>query len=112
MSTRHYLAILILVLLAVAVRYGLAANESDRPPDSTAQLTDRIKALEARVEALERANVPQLSLANIYAGATDSRYSAQPVRPQQVPSNWTPREFNGMTYYLVPLGKSSHEESR
>lgn len=112
MSTRLYLAILIVVLVAVAVRCGLGANESERPPDSTAQLIDRIKALEARVEALERATIARALPADVSVPAPDLHFHAPLIHPQQVPPNWTSHEFNGMTYYLVPLGKSSHEESR
>jgi hypothetical protein len=112
MSSRRYLTISAIIAIAIGVRIGLAANEDDRQPDQTSRLTQKIKALEARVEALERANIVRALPADVSALPPDLHFHAPLIHPQEVPPNWTSHEFNGMTYYLVPLGKSGHEESR
>lgn len=91
------------VSIAVAVlAMGLlawgATDQGPRDDDSIARLQDRISSLEHRVEALE----------NRLRATTAGRSSAvrRPVptpRSPNRPRGWRRKEFNGRSYYVIPL---------
>ena len=59
--------------------------------DENTALRARVKELEAEVQKLKQSRTVTLL----------------PGQPQaKVPDGWVPREFNGMTYYVVPLDGS------
>ena len=61
--------------------------------DENATLRARVKELEAQVEKLKQSKAVVIT------------QPAAPGQPQ-VPPSWKPFEFNGMTYYVVPLEDS------
>ena len=57
-------------------------------------LTNKIVALEKRIEMLEKSQqIPFVSPPII-------------TIPRSVPKGWRKREFNGIPYYIVPLGEA------
>ena len=106
-----------------------AANEPPKraetsPADSRA---DRIAELERRVAELTRENEKfkhlwtqaetDKQLAERQVKRLREQLERRPTRlvppaiprlrspPDTVPPNWSPRQFNGITYYIVPLGQ-------
>ena len=80
---------------------GDVEQEKSIPPESNDSdleavvegLTNKIVALEKRIEVLEESR--QIPFVN------------PPIItiPRSVPKAWRKREFNGMPYYIVPLGE-------
>jgi hypothetical protein len=106
MVVRGGLALLLLGALSAA-----PAEQPQTHPDSEAT----IRSLESQL-ATERAHNQELTdrvikmsreMADLRKQLEAARAAATlrvPVQPgRQVPEGWTLRQFNGMTYYLVPL---------
>jgi hypothetical protein len=95
---RSRFAALAAITLAACSAAGiwLSAAETRKPNENDApvikQLLDRVAKLEARVAQLEQRQ-PKIVVP----------YS-QPL--QRVPKDWERREFNGQTYFIVPLDTS------
>jgi len=129
------LALFGVVIGAVAIPLVLAGEENSKPGDAVSsdnitELKEQIKRLEARVQELEQSQrklQEQLRLSNPLprqraldflkqnqspdgqANGYNELYLTPPaantLNGQPVPPNWTPHEFNGSTYYIVPLAK-------
>jgi TolA-binding protein len=129
------LALFGVVIGAIAIPLGLAGEEngksSEAPPaDSIAELKERIKQLESRVQELEQSQVKLKELLRQSDASPRQRAldylqgnqspdgqangsnpflilppAASTLNGQPVPPNWTPHEFNGGTYCIVPLAK-------
>ena len=63
--------------------------------DENAALRGRVKELEGQVQTLKQSRVVNIV--------------PQPATPGQVPQNWKPFQFNGATYYVVPLAAGRAE---
>jgi hypothetical protein len=83
----------IMLLLGLAGVATLWAQTSQTDQKTIQQLEARLKALENRVTALEK------------AGETKSiTLPSSQLPPESKPRpDWKPFEFNGQTYYVVPL---------
>ena len=81
----------------------------DRPPD-VADLREEIAALKAHVERLEQ-RIDELSQQKqpVQILWRQGKAVEPPQRGREVPEDWTPREFNGMRYYIVPLKSSERK---
>ncbi len=81
------------VAMAIPAPVGLSlAGDKDCSPNLAERvkvLTDRVSQLEMRVAKLEPTHVT---------------ITRSDIDGQRVPKNWQPREFNGLRYYIVPLG--------
>jgi hypothetical protein len=89
-------------------------------PESTVEtemesLRAKAADLQGRLETLEKQKPsPAFAFPGVFGngnGNEDESGRIMPVRPkpnmtpyEQVPDNWVPFQFNGMTYYKVPLG--------
>jgi hypothetical protein len=88
-----------LCVAAVLVLPSIADEKSAKDPTSELmQLRDKVAQLEARVAALEK-KPPYVAL--------PPRSDAYQFRrgPSELPSGWHEQMFNGIKYYIVPLGK-------
>ena len=129
------LALFGLVISAAAISLVIAGDENGKPADAAstdniAELKARIKQLEARVQELEQSqerfqellrftnpsprrraldflngNQSPDDQANIPGNPLTLPPAATTLNGQSVPPNWKPHEFNGSTYYIVPLSK-------
>ena len=113
------------VLAVTLVCAYLIAAESQPTPAKTPDLQQRVAALEEKVAQLEKKleQVPPGYLLGAPPAATPlyvprrapSAPQAQPGAPLQappqappgIPRNAVPQEFNGQTYYIVPLTKDA-----
>ena len=89
--------IAVIVCCVLGSVWAVAANERQEPkPSEVEALRDRVKALEDRVAAMEE----------------QVRVAPRLLRtPRQVPERWQPREFNGMTYYVIPIEQDPDRQS-
>ncbi len=95
-------------LLAVGLVGGLALAVSRAAPEpqaasqvTVADLLQRIEKLEARVAELEQ-RVPRV-IVPAQGGPQLRVVPEVNFGAQGVPKSWKPRQFNGITYYDVPL---------
>jgi len=71
--------------------------------EKLAQQADEIRRLEAKVKDLEA----KQNLKLLFTPPQIVPAPGVPGRPgNEVPPNWVPKEFNGMTYYLIPLAEN------
>ena len=93
MRSRFSALAAITLVASSVVGIWVAASETPRPSADGApvikQLLDRVAKLEARVAQLEQRQ-PKIVVPH-----------SEPV--PSVPRDWERREFNGQTYYIVPL---------
>ena len=95
MKTAISLAVIVCCVLGVV--WAVTANERQEPkPSEVEALRDRVKALEDRVAALEG----QVHMAPRLLRT-----------PPHVPERWQPREFNGITYYVIPIEQDPNGQS-
>jgi TolA-binding protein len=129
------LALFVMVIGAIAIPLLIAGEENSKSSDAGSAnevtvLKEQIKQLEARVQELEQSQrklQEQLRLSNPLPRQRTLDYLRQNQSPdgqangynelyltppaantlngQPVPPNWTPHEFNGSTYCIVPLAK-------
>lgn len=95
--------------LGISVVAGLGAVSADssqpaNPTEREKQLAQHVGDLASQLAQLRQENAQlkaenQLLRARLAMVAQVNRQRA----PASVPDNWTPRQFNGMTFYLVPL---------
>ena len=97
-------AVVVLVGGLLAMGAGDAKREGG---DSIAQLRERVRALERRVENLEK----QLS-GKLPTRRPVMRRSSRPSRDGGVPEGWRRREFNGVPYYVIPVGEKEGRSHR
>jgi outer membrane murein-binding lipoprotein Lpp len=118
--------------LSLCVSAGNAQQpQKDTGPQPASREDDRVAQLERRVEELSRDNARlkqerDAALARRQAAERrvkdlERRIDRPQVRivpaplpplqlqpmPERVPENWSPRQFNGITYYVIPLQQSS-----
>lgn len=87
----------VVVLVMALLAWG-ATNQGPRDDDPIAHLKDRICSLEHRVETLER------RLRATTAGRRSATRRPVPTpRSQNRPRGWRRKEFNGRSYYVIPL---------
>jgi hypothetical protein len=86
------------------------ADEPKAAARQAEQSPERVAELERKVEQLERANAElRKQLAGKQRELARRRVAETIVVPPRelrsasVPEHWVPREFNGETFYLIPL---------
>ena len=98
----------VIVLLIMAFLVMGATDPNHSRDDLIARLRARISSLERRVEGLEE----KLRTSTVTRSSAPRRPSSPP-RAQSLPRGSRRREFNGVPYYLVPLGqKQSRSRQR
>jgi len=88
----------------LAVGAGDARREGG---DSIAQLREKVRALERRVENLEKLVPGRLGKVR-----PATRRSARPSRDRVVPEGWQRGEFNGVRYYVIPVAEKEGRSHR
>lgn len=110
MTRYHFLAaaagaVILTGIITLAVSH--AGQDGPAAPSNSVQVKDllrRIEKLEARVAELER-RVPRVVVPA--EGAPQLRIIPEgKFEGRPLPKGWIPREFNGLRYYDVPLGKA------
>jgi len=106
---RHYFRVILWTVAAFATASAVvwaAEKPSDNTVGQIQKLQERVTQLEARIVALEKKQPvialptkPILDGLNILPPST----SVVPA-PNALPKGWQEQEFNGMPYYIVPLG--------
>ncbi|MCP4608015.1 MAG: hypothetical protein GY845_04800 [Planctomycetes bacterium] len=118
-TSKSIAAVVVLVIITFLVMG--AADLNHCPDDSIAQLKARISSLEQRVEGLEKklqtSTTNRSSLTRRPSSPSRERSSvtrrpSSPPRGQSLPRGWRRKEFNGIPYYLVPLGQKQTRPSR
>jgi len=94
----------LLVVLAFCV--GAAPAESEDLSGQIKALKNELSSLQERVQALEkRLEKAEVIIPHIWPGQDDDKYVTPlmlcPRTP--LPKGWQKRQFNGITYYLVPV---------
>ena len=101
---------ILVATLGLCALHVNAAEPATKPQDAK---DAQIKALQAKVQQQE-AIIRDLSEKLAQAQASQPytlRFLPQTTPavpklvPQQVPEGWVQRQFNGMPYYVIPLGK-------
>ncbi len=98
---RRYLFVAAAIVLigGLGIHFLSAAEDEQQPAVSIELLQQKIEVLEQQVAELEQwKRQPQLQMAQL------AEPKAQIVEQRMIPKSWTPKEINGQTYYLVPLG--------
>jgi hypothetical protein len=88
---------------------GVAPALDQSAPDN--QLSAQVAELEKQNAELKKENAKlkgEIRQLQVQLAVTQQVVSP-PAQPK-VPSNWTQKQFNGITYYLVPLGGSQAEQ--
>jgi hypothetical protein len=101
------------LLLAVCARWSILAIADESGPAAPAaqldELANDLARLKADVQRLE------LRIETLRRQSPALQYRPRViVRPQDrdrdaIPEDWTPKEFNGMRYYIVPLGRGDQQ---
>ncbi|HSZ55109.1 MAG TPA: hypothetical protein VK797_05580 [Tepidisphaeraceae bacterium] len=84
---------------------GAAAdNPGAGKPSETEQLGSKIRDLVGEVAALQSENQQLRAQVRLLQArlASTSNPAVVPA-PNQIPENWKRSQFNGLTYYLIPL---------
>src|SRR3954470_9388936 len=89
---------------------GVAPALDQNVPDN--QLSAKVAELEKKNYELAKENA-KLKDENrqLQVQLTARQQMVNPPVQPKVPGNWTPRQFNGVTYYLVPLDGGQAEQS-
>ena len=113
MKTSKSIAAVVVLLIIMFLVMG-ATDLNHCPDDSIAQLKARIISLEQRVEDLEKklqTSATKRSPAMTRPSRPSRERSSATRRPsspspgQSLPRGWRRKEFNGIPYYIVPLGQ-------
>ena len=99
--------ITIIVLLVMTFLVMGATNLNGSREDSIAQLKARINSLEKRVAGLEK----KLQTRPVKRSST-SRSASRSPREKSLPRGWRRKEFNGIPYYIVPIGQKQSRSSQ
>lgn len=121
--SRVLLALLAVGLLISGIGVaGAASGDSNREQEllaEVAQLRKRVAVLEEKLKTLEArpAQAPEVPAPPMILDWTPSPPSVavprfNPPDPNRLPSGTIEREFNGMTYYIMPIDQSSARPSR
>lgn len=89
-----------LLLFATASAGPGVAPGQEKPEAGLEALQKQVAALEAKVAALEK-QIEKLSF-SIPKSFPDLK---------QLPKGWERREFNGMTYYIIPINQDQKKEA-
>jgi hypothetical protein len=82
---------------------ALAAEDESTPkPSELDALRKQVQALEARIEVLEKLLAEQRQGPNALTLPPS-------LHGRPVPETWSRREFNGMPYYVIPLGQDGNQ---
>jgi hypothetical protein len=84
----------------ILVSVALAGDEAAAPAPDVKALAAKVEALTKQVSELKD-QVDELKLQVAVAGA---RPVTTPAPPSGIPRNASPREINGSTYYIIPVG--------
>ena len=85
---------------------GPAAAKTPDLQQRVATLEEKVAQLERRLNQVPPAYLPTVPPA-VVAPGEHAIVPTMPQLPPGVPPNATPREFNGQTYYIVPLSKEA-----
>ena len=106
MKIRYFAIAATVCVVCLATGTLIGSSEEQTPEKENAPpvdpFLDRIEELETRVAQLERR---QAVVAIRYQQLTSPATALQGPNTQgkPVPKDWTPYNFNGQTYYIVPL---------
>ena len=83
---------------------GAAAdNPGAGKPSETEQLRSRVRDLVSEVAALKTENFELRAQVRLLQARLASTGNPAVVPAPSIPENWKRSQFNGLTYYLVPL---------
>jgi len=113
-----YIVLVALASTAAVTAFLVLSDGSHRPelkPGNSQELNAKIERLEQKIAALQRelsdirARPPQTVFVTRERiaegiGSVIPAVPAAALKPE-VPPGWKPFEFNGLTYYLTPLGE-------
>ncbi|MHC4580925.1 MAG: hypothetical protein ACYS14_05670 [Planctomycetota bacterium] len=106
MKTPVSIATVVVLLIMTFLIMG-ATNPNRSRDESIARLRARISSMERRIERLEK----RLQTSTVRPSPAPRRPS-RPPRAQSLPKGSQRRQFNGMPYYLVPLGQKQSKACR
>jgi outer membrane murein-binding lipoprotein Lpp len=107
-AARVWVAGLFGVVAVAMLSVYLGAAENQSPVAKPMDLEKRVATLEEKVAELEK-KLDQLAHAALPAvpPMATAPQPYLPNSPQTLPPSAVPREFNGQTYYLLPLGNAA-----
>ena len=120
MKTSKSIAAVVVLLIITFLVMG-ATDLNHCRGDSIEQLKARISSLEQRVESLEKklqTSATKRSSAMTRPSrpsrerSSATRRPSSPPRGQSLPRGWRRKEFNGIPYYIVPLGQKQTRPGR
>lgn len=114
MKTLIYLGFIAVAAITIVTAAELSSQNNG--PTELAQVN--LEILKAKVERLERKTADlqkeiaelreqQQRLSTVSQNSSVAPLLVNPSPKAEIPSGWSPREFNGLTYYLVPLGQDT-----
>lgn len=92
----------------ILVSVAIAGDEAAAPAPDVKALAAKVEALTKQVGELKN-QVDELKLQVAVAGA---RPITTPAPPSGIPRNASPREINGSTYYIIPVGEQQAAKER
>ena len=100
-------ASLLRLTLGAVLLAGLAAaadNPGTEKPSDTEQLRSKVRDLDTEGAALKSENLQLRAQVRLLQArlASTSNPAVVPA-PNSIPENWKRSQFNGLTFYLVPL---------
>lgn len=101
---KRFLAILSVSLVLLAVIGYADSKQANDEQDELTQLKQRIESLERRVAELEKQRMKIQTQPKIIM--------PERLPPlQDVPGSWEKREFNGISYYIIPIDQKQEVET-
>jgi hypothetical protein len=110
MKTSKSIAAVVFLLITTFLVMG-STDLNHTGDDSIAQLKARSSSLEKRVEELEK-KLQTNTAKRSSVRRSVTRRPLGPSRDQSLPRSWRRKEFNGIPYYIVPLGQKQSLSSR
>ena len=95
-----------IVAVVAALSMGAVAPVPSPQSSEVAQLKKEVESLRQRVDSLEQQLKKGLIPAPFRGGRAKPDIINPYPWPRQVPPDWKPFEFNGMTYYIVPIDQA------
>jgi len=96
------------VLLIVALSIGAAPADPKDISAEIAELRKEVLSLQERVKALEkRLDNAAIIVPKSWPWKGDLRLFDAPRQYAPVPKGWQKRQFNGITYYVIPIDQNS-----
>ena len=106
MKGRISIAVVIALVAVTFLVMGAAGPKHDRD-EAVSELRARISLLERRVDNLEKKLQARPAVRDSVRVRPPS-----PPRGSSRPRGWSPREFNGVPYYIIPLGQKQTPSRR